>query len=79
MDFWVLDDSERKRRQEMQKKNQTAGAHSWDARHRSTTFLLGAGQSSVQTVKLLRCFSWQNNAEENKKDKSVKSRSRQGP
>lgn len=26
---------------------------SWDARHRSTVVLLGAGQNSVQTVKLL--------------------------
>lgn len=31
----------------------TAEAVSWDARHRSTMFLLGPGQSSVQTVKLL--------------------------
>lgn len=52
-----------------------AGALCWGVRHRSTTFLLGAGQSGLQTMELLWGFSGQNHVE---KDNEMSQR-RPGP
>jgi len=71
----VRDGRERNRRRQItEKKTYPApGALSWDARHRSTRFLLGAEKSGIQTVELLWGFSKQKHVEkENKRDKSGK-------